>query len=231
MPEFAQIHSSRKRRWQASLFFIFLCLSLVARAETLRQRELLKGPFYWREKPALFEKMQKERLVPVSVTKKTIKNESLWFFKGAGIVETPKDFMFAEAQKYDKLSAMPDHFQNVSWDPQTQTLSLDVHFLMKVRRMKIRLEAKDGENLFFRVEEGWFQGFEGVLMIRKLSEEVATAEVAKKCEVGVIAVSDQKLGWVSGLIFSLAAEGVMHHVAESLRNVAETDYKKSIEKK
>lgn len=216
MPEFAQIHSSWKACLRASLFFIFLCTALTLWAHTDRQQELLKGPFYGHEKKEVWEKMAKDRFIPVSVTN----HAEVWSFKGAGIVEAPKDFMFAETQKYEKLKELPDHFQDVNWDASTKTLSLQVRFMSKSRALKIHIEAEDGENLFFRIEQGWFQGLEGVLMVREVPDSAK-----KKCEVGIMAVSNENPTWVPNLVFSLAAEGVMHHVAQSLRSMAETDYK------
>jgi hypothetical protein len=222
MSEFAQNHSSRKRRLRASLFFIFLCISLTVGAHTDRQQELLKGPFYWQKKKEVWEKMSKERFIPVSVTH----HAEVWSFKGAGIVEVPKDFMFAETQRYEKLKELPDHFKGVNWDPKTKILSLQVRFISKSRPLKVHIEAEDDQNLFFRIEQGWFQGLEGVLMVRE-----APDSAKKRSEVGIMAASNENPSWVPNILFSLAAEGVMHHVAQSLRSMAETDYKKKVELK
>lgn len=202
---------------------VFLCLTIEIVAVSVHaasptQEALLRGPFYWREKKNIFQGMQQKRRIPVSVT-----HDHDWFFKGVGIVRAPAAFTFAEVQKYDKLKTLPDHFQNVKWDQKTQILSLDVHFLSRIKSMKIHIEADaktavpEAENLLFRVEEGWFQGLEGVLMVRAID---ATSEV------GIVAESKIALKWVPDFVFSLAAEAVMHHVAESLRTVIESDYNK-----
>ena len=217
----AQIHSSRKLRLRASLFLVFLSFS--AKAQSRAQADLLQGPFYWQEKKAVYQSMLVERKIPVSVTHAQKDGHERWNFKAAGIVRAPVAFVFAETQKYEKLKTLSDHFQNVNWDPKTQILSLDIHFLARRRSMRIHIVPGEEENLLFRVEEGWFQGLEGVLMIRAPVGDPASA--LNLSEVAVVAEGAVILKWIPNFVFSLSAEAIMHHVAESLRTMTETDYK------
>lgn len=224
----------RKPKIRSSLFLVFLILLIqgfLAPAQAVispTQTELLKGPFYWREKKAVAVAMLENKKIPVSVTR----DGDRWLFKGAGFVEAPKDFTFTEIQKYEKLKELKDHFENVVWVPETKTLSMDVHFLSRVKHMKLHIEVDPqlaaqavtdpSENLLFQVEEGWFQGLEGVLMVR----EQKHGEILGS-EVGIQASSNEDLKWVPNFVFSLSAEAVMHHVAQALRAVTEKDYKAS----
>jgi hypothetical protein len=54
-----------------------------------------------------------------------------------------------------------------------------------------------------------------------------TREINETSLIGIVAESKVALKWVPDFVFSLAAEAVMHHVAESLRTVIESDYNKS----
>jgi hypothetical protein len=185
-------------------------------SEFLNIHDELSSPPFWK-RPLLWKEMQVSRKIPVSVIHL---NGSRWSFKGAGLATAPREFCFEKAKDFDRLRQIPEHFKEVSYDEKNSTLNLRIQFLGRERKMHLQLseEILKGESrLYFRTRQGWLPGLEGVLQIKDDGRQGA--------EIGIQAFYPGKIPWVPDWLFSVAAEGVMHHVAESLRKSLETDYK------
>ena len=175
----------------------------------------LQESAFWR-KPKLWQAMQKDRKIWVSV-----QNSQAWSFKGAGIVAAPWVYTLEQAKNFDRLRVIDEHFTKVEWDPTQSVLSLNLKFLGRERSLNFELselQRKEDALFFFRSQGPWLMGLEGVLWIKDNQRQ--------STEAAVLATHKGQLDWIPDFIFSIAAEGVMHHVAERLRKSLEKDYKK-----
>jgi len=208
-----------------SLFLVAFVMPLLLQAENLKPKlttdfpelnQLLKEQPFWRKK-AVWESMNKNRKIPVSVTEKNEK----WSFKGAGLVQAPADFCLKNAKDFKRLSALPDYFSDVSFDSKKSVLHMKVHILDRVRPLDLALfEENLGKEsrIYFRSIGQWLTGMEGVLLLKDQERQ--------QTEVGILAKYKGSIKWVPDFVFATASEAVMHHVAQSLRKTLEEDYKK-----
>ncbi len=176
----------------------------------------LETPGFW-HKPKLWKQVKDERKIPVSV----IKKDKRWSFKGAGLVEVPRAFAFEKAKDLNRLREIPENFKEVRFDAATSKVKLKIHFLNQDREMTLQLSEevlKDESRIFFQSVHGWLPGMEGVLVLKDQGRQMT--------ETQVFALYPGKISWVPDWVFSVAAEGVMHHVAQTLRKSLESDYKK-----
>ncbi|MGZ5279796.1 MAG: hypothetical protein ACXWC9_07640, partial [Pseudobdellovibrionaceae bacterium] len=203
------------------LFIPFKISAQGARIQDLKPPEFsslrqdLEAEMFW-HKPQVWKQMIEARKIPVSV----LRRESRWSFKGAGIVERPRSYCFEKAKDFDRLRKIPEYFKDVSYEPATSILSLKIQFLGRRRNMRLKLSEevlKSESRMYFRAEGGWLSGLEGALMLKDQGRHGT--------EIGIFALYPGKVAWVPDWLFAVAAEGVMHHVAETLRKSLETDYK------
>jgi hypothetical protein len=179
---------------------------------------------FW-EKPAIQQEMKDNRKIPVSVT---VQSKNHWSFKGAGWIEAPLEFCLESAKDFDRLRKIPERFPKVEWNQELSQLSLEIHFLTQTRKMQIQLfesqvgpssdpEASLRRQIYFRSLGPWLKGLEGVFFFKDLGRQAT--------EFSLYAKYSGSIRWVPDFIFSFGAEAVMHHVALSLRNQVENDYK------
>lgn len=209
-------------------------------------QELLKGPFFWQEKDEVYQKMTQERFVPVSATH----DKKGWSFKGSGIVKAPKDFVFDRAKDFNQLKELKEHFSNIAISSDGRNINLGVRFLGKERVIEIKtkvLESKGAKVLGFEVTGGLMKGLYGVLFVKDIErrkQSKSQVELATKVkleagiepkseasadlelsEVGLVTSLSEMSFWMPGFLFRIGAEGIMRHVAISLRDLVEKDYK------
>lgn len=178
--------------------------------QALDQEEL-----FWR-RPRNQELLVKQRRILVSATRKN----KHWLFKGGGQLQVPAEKAFASAKEFNRLSRIPEHFSEIHFEPSSSILSLKVHFLGFRKNLKLLLfeqRSADEKRIYFRSVGDWMKGMEGVLIVKDLGRQAS--------EVGILGRYSGDLEWVPNFVLSVGAEGVMHHVAETLRNAIETDYK------
>lgn len=174
---------------------------------------------FWHKK-TVWEAMEKERKVPVSVT-----HDSIWNFKGAGLVQVPQTYAWQMAQDFGRLSKLPEHFTVVSFDESKSVLHLKILFLKKERPVDLQIFADPKETesrLYFRSMGPWLAGLEGFIVFKDQGRQ--------QTEVGYIAQYPGDVGWIPNFLFGVSAEAVVHHVAEQLRISLETDYKSELKK-
>ncbi len=180
------------------------------------------GPF-WR-KPKHWKDVVGDRKIPVSV----LHHDSLWSFKGAGIVRASRQHCMEKAKNFERLREIPEHFKEVSFNSETSTLHLKIQFLGRTREMDLALFeeslAEDGR-IFFKSVKGWLPGLEGSLLFKDQAVETIKDQQRQATEIGIIAYYPGEIPWIPDWLFSLATEAVMHHVAETLRKSLESDYK------
>jgi len=175
----------------------------------------LGAEMFW-HKPQVWKLVIEQRKIPVSV----LRRESRWSFKGAGMVQAPRAFCFEKAKDFERLRKIPEYFKEVSFEPSTSILSLKIQFLGRRRHMQLKLSEEIINNesrIYFRAEGGWLAGLEGAVIMKDQGRHGT--------ETGILALYPGKVAWVPDWLFAVATEGVMHHVAESLRKSIETDYK------
>jgi len=175
----------------------------------------LGAEMFW-HRPQVWKQVIEQRKIPVSV----IQRDARWSFKGAGMVQAPRAFCFEKAKDFDRLRKIPEYFKEVSFEPATSILSLKIQFLGRRRHMRLKLSEEIVPNesrMYFRAEGGWLAGLEGVVIMKDQGRHGT--------ETGIFALYSGKVAWVPDWLFAVATEGVMHHVAESLRKSLETDYK------
>ena len=177
---------------------------------------------FW-ERPEKQNAMNEKRMVLVSTTQES---KEQWRFKGAAHVVAPGEFCFLNLKDFNRLKRMSEHFSKVFWNEKTAQLELEIHFLGMTRALQIELFESAAESsdrtrkIYFRSLGPFVKGAEGVLFIKDLERQAA--------ELSLISHFHGSVRWVPDFIFVLASEAVMHHVALSLRNQLETDYKLSL---
>jgi len=197
------------------LFIAVLC-SFVGQA-----KELHEGPFFW-EKPEIQGRMKKERFIPVSVISQKEGGIDIWSMKGAGIVLAPCDYTFQWVQNFETLKKMKDHFPEVTWNQEKTELDLSVQILTRAQKVKFQLwrnEQETTRKLHYKVTEGPFLGSEGVILFKNASHH--------QCEIGLIGSYKGKLIAFGSSVFAIAVEGLLQHVAKSLRTGVENDWPQS----
>jgi hypothetical protein len=150
-----------------------------------------------------------------------VTHDPRWSFKGAGIVKAPRPFCLEKAKEFNRLSEVPEYMPEVRFDPEKSVLHLKVLFLKTERNLDLELseDQSSAENrIYFRSVGGWLSGLQGAVSLKDHGRQ--------ETEVGLIAQYSGEVAWVPNWLVAVAAEGVMHHVAEQLRKAVESDYKK-----
>lgn len=201
---------------RVKFLFIFIAV-LSASAEG---KEFYEGPFFW-SKPEIQEKMKKERYLPVSVTSDHDENnQEYWSMKGAGITNAPCDFAFEWSQRFEEIKKLKDHFPEVSWNADKTELNLSLKVLSRVQKIKFKLWRKifeaNGEQirrLHYLVLDGPYKGSEGAMILTNAKQQ--------RCEIGLVSVYKGKLFMFGSSVIAVAVEGVIQHVAKTLRSGVE----------
>jgi hypothetical protein len=195
--------------------------SLLLLSGVLFAGDFWQGPFFWQSKKDIARRVQKERYIPVSVISELEGGKKTWWMKGAGLVRAECAFTFEYAQKFDELKKMPKFFGEVSWNKQKTELLMTPQFLGKKKKIKLslwRAGESDRRRLHFRVAEGPFLGAEGVIIFTEMPRQ--------ECEVALVSRYLGDLTPFGSGVLAIAVEGVLHHVANSLRLEVENDWAK-----
>jgi len=183
-------------------------------------KEFYEGPFFW-SKAGIQEKMKKERYLPVSVTSDQDESgKEIWSMKGAGITNAPCDFAFEWSQRFEEIRKLKDHFPEVSWNADKTELNLSLKIMSRVQKIKFKLWRKifeiNGEQvrrLHYLVLEGPYKGSEGAMILTNAGQQ--------RCEIGLVSVYKGKLFIFGSSVIAVAVEGVIQHVAKTLRSGVE----------
>lgn len=201
------------------LLLVFLFLTPLVEADDL-QPDDYAGPFFWDTKKEIRRQIDEEKYVAVSVVKDEEKTQPIWWMKGAGIVQSPADFSFQYATDFEKLKRMKDSFSLVEWNPSSGLLTLRVKFPLKEINLKFHVQILGKENpkkILYSVVEGPFNQSEGVILFRSAKQQLT--------EVSVIGRYRGDLPLKPDFLVAFAVEGMMHHVATSLRSNIEAEWK------
>jgi|GEM_PF-2101292 len=217
-------------KWIVIPGLIFFSLSVQA-------RDFWEGPFFWQTKPALQERMRTERYIPVSVTSETDDGKKIWLMKGAGFVQAAGDFTLAWAQDYSQLQKLSDHFSSVEWDAAKSELHLVAKVMGRSYRLRFHLwttlansdlGGKKIQRLHWKVldqpgreSQSELVGAEGALIITEITRQ--------SCEVGLISRYNGNFAAFGNTFFAVAVEGVLAHVARSLRQSVEVAWQKQMD--
>lgn len=200
-------------------FFTVLILMMIFCSVKAGAKEFYEGPYFWR-RPELQKKMQKERDVFVSVTEDRSDDVELWTMKGAGLVRASCSVVYRWAQDFEQLKKMKDHFPQVQWNAEKTEVTISVQVLMKTQKIHFKIwRAEDLDSLpnvrrlHFEVLEGAYKGAVGALIL--------TDALHQQCEAGLISTFRGKIIAFGGSVFAIAVEGLLQHVAKSLRTGVE----------
>jgi hypothetical protein len=173
-------------------------------------------PYFWREKSDVQKKMIEDRYVPVSVDH----GESGWTMKGAGRVQAPGDFVYGVARDFERLKKL-DHFKKAEWNETAKTLDVIFAVIGKEIAITYKLieEIPKGakKRMVWEAVQGAYKGSKLAILI----EDTGSQE----CEAILFSIYDGRIGWMPDFMISLAVEGVLHHVATSLRSETEKEWK------
>ena len=181
------------------------------------------GPFFWESKPEIAERMRTQRYIPVSMIsteeKNGDKNQIVWWMKGAGLVKAPAQFVFDYAKDLDRLAQQKDHFSEMHWLNDHTELEFNFKALGTTVKFRIKLwEAKvdDFLQLHFKFLAGPLTGAEGVILIKEVARQESQVSLILRHEGNILSFGNT--------IMSIAVEGVLHHMAESLRSAVEQSW-------
>lgn len=181
---------------------------------------LSKQPF-WRTKPGLMERMERDRQVLTSVTKSDAPNGEVKFdMKVAGIVSTPRGFAFKTGQAYPRLKEVAENFKTVHYKPEQNRLYLVMTALGFQERMVLQMHPASGsgrDEIQFDVIWGNFKGMKGFIGFESIS--------LTKTEMSLIASYQSKTLPLPKILMGFALEVVTQKVAEKMRAFTEADYK------
>lgn len=198
-----------------SLLFFFAALV----PDYCGAKEFWQGPYFWREKDSVREKMIKERFIPVSVQR----TDGVWSMKGAGKVQAPSEFVYKMARDFDRLRKQSDHFKKVEWSEEKKELEVVFRVISKDMKVRYKMTSERTEgpvrHMIWQVIEGKYTGAQTALLI----EDAGSQE----CEVLFLSSYSGEISWMPDFMLSLAVEAVLHHVATSLRIKAENEWKES----
>ncbi len=214
----SEIQEHGKTKTQVFLlgFLFFLFCSEFAQSDSI----FWKGPFFWDEKPEISKRMRTERYIPVSVISKDDKGSVIWWMKGAGRVEAPAEYVFNYARDMKKLAQQKEHFEDIQWKAESSELFFKLKALGKSIKFRLKIwETKTtGEFiLHFHFSEGPLSGSEGVVIVKEVARQEA--------QVSLVLYHEGDLFSFGNFIMSIAVEGVLHHMAESLRSSVEQAWK------
>ncbi len=179
---------------------------------------------FWRTKPGLMERMERDRQVLTSVMKSDAPNGEVKFdMKVAGIVSAPRDFAFKTAQAYPRLKEVAENFKTVHYKPEQNRLYLVMTALGYQERMILEMHPASGDGrdeIQFDVIWGNFKGMKGYIGFESFS--------LTKTEMSLIATYQSKTLPLPKILMGFALEVVTQKVAEKIRAFTESDYKQAL---
>lgn len=220
----------------SKLPFLYFIVILVIKANALSEQklsvfrpddfkslsiELQNSPFWQKKENSKL--INEQRKILVSVLKKT----DFWTFKGAGQVNVPIAFCWQQMLRFEDLAKASSYFEEVTFDADKSILKAKIQFLGKKMAFEFALfqEAVSSEvqRLYYRTTPAsQFQGIEG---------RIELLDAGQQSLVSSISVAETVPIWAPNWLLKLAAEGVMHHVAEHLRKAMESSYSLELQKK
>ncbi len=212
---------------------LVLSVGLSAAAEPVVLRTPRANDFQWTERlseeqtfwqrPRPMESIQQTWDVLVS---SHVKSPDHWSFQGAGWVKAPADQCLDHSRQLEILSQWKDRFPKAQWNSLQSQLAVEIQFLGQVREMTLEVfEIRTGHRFFFRSLGPWMKGLEGVVKCEDVERQAQLKSPVPTSQVSLAAVFQGHIRWVPDFIFKMASEAIMHHVALSLRNQMENDYK------
>lgn len=182
-------------------------------------KEFYEGPYFW-SRPELHKKMQEQREVPVSVTVDSSGDVDVWSMKGAGIVRATCPVVYRWAQDFEQLKKMKEHFPDVQWNADKTEITITVQVLMKTQKIRFKIWRTEDlvsvphiRRLHFEVLDGAYKGAIGALILTDAAQQ--------QCEAGIISLFHGKIIAFGSSVFAIAVEGLLQHVAKSLRTGVE----------
>lgn len=201
----------------ARIFFVVLAAALVAHGQTPEP--------YWKTKPKVRDRIEQQRAIVVSVRdeeSKDAKNPKHLFLSGAGQTRTPARWTFAEAQKFENLKKISDHFKEVKWEAARSELYLHGEAFKYHARMHVKIETQSESEPYmitFNVVRGSFSGLKGKITFEDNKRG--------KTLIGFQADYGYKKLPMPAFFIEFGLEFVLQRVAGALREFLEKTYGES----
>jgi hypothetical protein len=184
-----------------------------------KDQPVAQQPF-WKSKPEVRKKILEERAVVVSVaSEKLVDDETLLLMKGAGVVNAPRGFCFATAQRYERLKDVSDNFKDVRYDEAKQELFLTVQALGYQARIVMHIipvASSWRDELQWEVTWGEFKGMKGIIGFEDSS--------ALRTEMSMNVRFQSAHMPLPKILMGFAMEVVTQKVAERMRSWIESEY-------
>jgi hypothetical protein len=203
-------------KYMGSSPVLFLLFVLVG-TSLYGQEEL---PF-WRQKPALYDKVLKQRKVLVSVKPLKLPKGRAARVVGVGVVNAPVGFVRTQVGQFQNLAQVSSYFKKVVHKPENNQLYIHVRAMGYETRLLMSYkwtQPEQGHQLDWQVTEGTFQGMQGHYLLREVGPgrtEVSTW----------MRVSPPKTP-VPDFLFNFTLEVIAEKVAHKMRSYIEEQYRK-----
>lgn len=178
---------------------------------------------FWKRKAVLFERIQAgEVLVSVSTASMRDGLTQLWL-RGGGHVKTPREFVWASAQKYEDLPrASGGYIKTAQWDAATSRLRLHVEAYGYSSQMVVHLSTDKSTSpwkLRYEVIEGPMTGMMGTLTFEEFKSHV--------CEVGLTGEYKGKKPPIPRMFLSFGMEAMLKFMAVRMRSFVQSEFRQS----
>lgn len=178
---------------------------------------------FWKSKEKVYKRIKESRDIIVSVKVNKLdgaKKELL--MQGAGHTNTPLQFTYETAKKFEDIPKMTNYVREVKYTPSTRQLFMHSEAFGYHARMTFQFDFKETETkkwIYFKIISGVFTGMEG---------EISYEDVGRrKTEVAITSrYSYEKLP-VPAFFAEFGLEVVLQKMAARMRAYVEEQYQKS----
>ncbi len=185
--------------------------------------EVFMDPPFWQERAGVYERIQRQRAILVSVRSQSHQEHRRLRLQGAGHVRAPKDFAFARAIDFAELPKVSPHIVEARYNPERSHLFLHTRAFNYHARMLIHLsfpgpqELSSGQRAIdLQILEGVFAGMRARLLFHPVEDQVT--------EISLRGFYDYQSFPIPSFFASFGLEVVMQRVASRLRQYVEDSY-------
>lgn len=176
----------------------------------------------WWAKPAYQKKIREQREVIVSIKSEEVGGKSFYKMTGAGVLRATRAHTLKKILAFEDLQKVSEYFKKVVHQPELSRVYLVLEAYGYEARLLIKYSIKDqSEKSVFQWSVVWggFQGMIGEIELSSLAPE--------KTEAILISSFDEKQVPLPSIFKGIVLEMIVQHVAKSMRNYIEEDYKKT----
>ncbi len=177
---------------------------------------------FWRERPALHQRISKQRFILVSVRSQRQSDGQRLRLLGAGQVRAPQAHAWARTLDFSSLPQVSSHIVEASYSEDTQRLFLHTQAFNYHARMLIQLSFPGDlpeprqQAMDLHILEGVFAGMRARLLFDPVDDKVT--------EVSLRGIYDYQQFPIPIFFARFGLEVVMQRVASRLRSYVEESY-------